>query len=205
MDKMPRLEVRSEQEELTDLARRINEAHVAGIQGYRRSVHFFREAGEALLVAKAAVGHGNFADWRKTNCPAVNERTAQRYMLLAKATFTSDSELVAEWKRISGNAQNGSPTPEHPKPSPRTKAPPEPPPSLVTNSDPEGEKLSDIRQVSLRFSSEAQRNYQAIVDELEGLLNTTNEADTVLEGLKVALKVSRESKRRAQRWEVPVA
>jgi hypothetical protein len=40
--------------------------------------------GSLLNVAKGAVGHGKWADWLKTNCPKISQRTANVYMKLAE-------------------------------------------------------------------------------------------------------------------------
>jgi hypothetical protein len=48
------------------------------------------EAGQNLCQAKERVGHGNWLNWLKQNCTAITERTAQRYMTLAKSDRVSD-------------------------------------------------------------------------------------------------------------------
>lgn len=47
--------------------------------------------GDMLLTVKEAVGHGNWLPWLTTKCPNIPERTAQRWMLLAKK-----KEVLAE-------------------------------------------------------------------------------------------------------------
>jgi hypothetical protein len=47
--------------------------------------------GDMLLTVKEAVGHGNWLPWLKTNCPNIEERTAQRWMGLAEK-----KEVLAE-------------------------------------------------------------------------------------------------------------
>jgi Protein of unknown function (DUF3102) len=47
--------------------------------------------GDMLLTVKAAVGHGNWLPWLTAKCPNIPERTAQRWMSLAKK-----KEVLAE-------------------------------------------------------------------------------------------------------------
>jgi hypothetical protein len=47
--------------------------------------------GDMLLTIKEAVGHGNWLPWLTAKCPNIPERTAQRWMLLAKK-----KEVLAE-------------------------------------------------------------------------------------------------------------
>lgn len=68
---------------LPDLAARINERHQAASTAARSAVLCAREAGELLLQAKAAVGHGNWLAWLREHTE-VSERTAQVYMRLAR-------------------------------------------------------------------------------------------------------------------------
>jgi hypothetical protein len=67
----------------------------------RRSLGHLPKAGEALIKAKAAYGHGKWLAWLKQNI-RFNERQAQRYMGLAKCDVTSD--LDDQWRILSGNA-----------------------------------------------------------------------------------------------------
>lgn len=48
------------------------------------------ECGQLLLQQKAALKHGGWLDWLDTNLSEINERTARRYMALAKRTHVTD-------------------------------------------------------------------------------------------------------------------
>jgi Protein of unknown function (DUF3102) len=64
------------------LAAEINAEHEAAFGKAREAIEHARRAGELLLEAKAAVGHGKWLPWLKANCH-FGERTAQGYMRLA--------------------------------------------------------------------------------------------------------------------------
>jgi Protein of unknown function (DUF3102) len=97
---MPRINPDSNSE-LDSLAAEINRDHKAGEAAEKKSRKHFHRCGTKLLEAKALVGHGNWENWLRDNCPEVTERQAQRYMALAKSDVTSD--LEEEWRRICGN------------------------------------------------------------------------------------------------------
>lgn len=42
------------------------------------------QCGKLLCNQKAEVGHGDWLDWLKANCPDISERTAQKYMRLSR-------------------------------------------------------------------------------------------------------------------------
>jgi hypothetical protein len=69
--------------DLAELARRINAEHEAGEGAARKGLEHFRAAGEALLKAKRAVGHGNWGDWLKKNIRCDHSQ-ACRYMKVAR-------------------------------------------------------------------------------------------------------------------------
>ena len=78
--------------------------------------------GKTLTLAKGRVGHGNWLGWLATNCRDVQERTAQRYMDLAKnetalrEKMTSDtmSDLtLTEAKQLIEAIDAKSATPEN--------------------------------------------------------------------------------------------
>jgi Protein of unknown function (DUF3102) len=82
---------------LPELAARIDEEHRAAAGAIKRGLAHAINAGELLRDAKASVPHGQWADWLKGNT-ALSERTAQRYMQLAKkrAELESKSATVAD-------------------------------------------------------------------------------------------------------------
>lgn len=51
-------------------------------------------AGHVLNRAKELTGHGGFLDWLDKAAPDINERTAQRWMSLAKTTSLSDLPAI---------------------------------------------------------------------------------------------------------------
>jgi hypothetical protein len=53
------------------------------------------ECGNLLLQQKAALQHGGWLEWLDANCPQIDERTARRYMGLAKRTHVSDLNEAA--------------------------------------------------------------------------------------------------------------
>ena len=65
------------------LADEINDAHRKARTAARMSLKHAIQAGESLLEAKAAVGHGKWLDWLSVNV-IVSERTVQDYMRLAR-------------------------------------------------------------------------------------------------------------------------
>jgi hypothetical protein len=69
--------------DLQGLADRINHAHEECASALRRGLRHALEAGRLLLEAKAALPHGAWLPWLRANCK-VPERTAQRYMRLAR-------------------------------------------------------------------------------------------------------------------------
>ena len=75
---------------LTDLAARIRAEHEAVCASARATVIHAFNAGAYLLAAKALIPHGHFGDWLSEHCD-VAERTAQRYMQLAKNRETLEA------------------------------------------------------------------------------------------------------------------
>ncbi len=57
------------------------------------------KAGEYLVQAKELVGHGNWLPWLKKNCIGISDKTAQRYMTLAKFDNVSDSRNQQMWTK----------------------------------------------------------------------------------------------------------
>ena len=77
-------------ETLAELAAVANRAHAAGEAAVRKGLEEFRVAGEALIRAKAQLGHGRWLPWVKQHL-AFTERTARRYMAVARNWGKSDS------------------------------------------------------------------------------------------------------------------
>jgi hypothetical protein len=69
---------------LNTLAAKANREHSQAQMAARQAVKHAVEAGELLLKAKEAVGHGNFIKWIEENFEGT-PRHATRYMRLAKA------------------------------------------------------------------------------------------------------------------------
>jgi hypothetical protein len=89
--------------DLKALAAQINADHHAGTEASRRGLAHFRAAGEALLKAKEAVGHGQFLSWLKENV-TVKKSRAYQYMHFAKFPVTGNLEdQEAAWRSCSGN------------------------------------------------------------------------------------------------------
>lgn len=65
-----------------ELAAIANEAHTKFRRAGEAMVGYAIEAGQALIAAKAQVGHGNWLPWLEANFDD-SERTAQRYMMVA--------------------------------------------------------------------------------------------------------------------------
>jgi hypothetical protein len=85
---------------LSILAAEICSAHSEAISAQRRSLEKAIEAGERLIEAKAMLSHGEWLPWLKQNCPDVSDRTAQRYMHLAKHKNDTVSDLSAAPKAV---------------------------------------------------------------------------------------------------------
>jgi hypothetical protein len=75
--------VRAAEDDLAELARRINASHAAGEGATRKGLEHFRAAGEALIKAKKRCGHGKFGEWLKANVRCDHSQ-ACRYMKLAR-------------------------------------------------------------------------------------------------------------------------
>lgn len=76
--------------DLTTIASEINEAHGLAIAKACEALEHARRAGELLLQAKGAIGHGGWLPWIEANC-SFSARTAQRYMNLSEG-----------WDRLQG-------------------------------------------------------------------------------------------------------
>ncbi len=68
--------------------------------GYKQALEHAIAAGEALNLAKEAVGHGGWSTWREQNLPTIKQTTASLYMRLAE-----HKEMFAQ-KQISNSVAN---------------------------------------------------------------------------------------------------
>jgi hypothetical protein len=90
--------------DLAELAKRANDLYGLGQAAEKKSLAYYRQAGEALIEAKKKVGHGKWETWMKNNLK-FSPTQAKRYMALVKSPVTVDSENEKqEWQKI----QNGS-------------------------------------------------------------------------------------------------
>jgi hypothetical protein len=82
---------------LDDLAAKIRNAHAAVGHAARDVLEHALNAGDALLKAKAAVPHGRWLPWLKSECD-LSDRHAERYMLLAqnRVTLAANSTRVSD-------------------------------------------------------------------------------------------------------------
>ncbi len=76
--------VTSEDAALKSLAARINAAHDEALASVRTALGHACRAGDLLIEAKRQLGHGDWLPWLRQHCAAVSERTAQKYMQLAR-------------------------------------------------------------------------------------------------------------------------
>ena len=90
--------VTKEQAGLVSLAAQINAAHENACSSVRTALEHAREAGDLLLEAKRQLGHGAWLRWLRQHCTAVSERTAQKYMQLARELprLTAKAPRVAD-------------------------------------------------------------------------------------------------------------
>lgn len=70
--------------ELATLATEIDHEIELGDHHGLQALEHYRNAGERLLEAKASVPHGDWSEWIASNVKRASERSAQRYMRLAK-------------------------------------------------------------------------------------------------------------------------
>jgi hypothetical protein len=75
------------------LAAEIRKAHADVQEAAKTAAQRAIEAGQALIEAKALMGHGQWLPWLREHC-ALAERTAQLYMKIAKSGL--DSATVAD-------------------------------------------------------------------------------------------------------------
>ena len=83
---------------LDALAERINAGHRAYLATARKALEHAMAVGAALQEAKDGLPHGEWLPWLQTNCPAISERSAQRYIRLAqnRSSLEGKSATVAD-------------------------------------------------------------------------------------------------------------
>ena len=69
---------------LQSLAAQINDAHDEALASVRTALGHACRAGDLLIEAKRQLGHGAWIPWLRKHCTTVSERTAQKYMQLAR-------------------------------------------------------------------------------------------------------------------------
>src|SRR5262245_35416661 len=79
--------------ELDVLAGTIRTAHSEASRAAGDFIKHALAAGDALILARAKVRHGQWRRWLAENC-AVSERSAQRYMRLAKARAANPTRVA---------------------------------------------------------------------------------------------------------------
>ena len=78
------------------------------------------QCGQLLLQQKESLGHGSWLEWLDANLPEITDRTARRYMALAKRTHVSDLNDTATVR------QAYLATGIIPEPEEKTPTPPDP-------------------------------------------------------------------------------
>ena len=83
---------------LDALAERINAGHRAYLATTHRALKHAFDVGAALQEAKSGLPHGEWLPWLQVGCPDISERTAQRYMRIARRReeLESKSATVAD-------------------------------------------------------------------------------------------------------------
>jgi len=93
--------------QLATLADEVNMLHAQAESHAVSAVELAARCGQKLIEAKAACAHGEWLPWLESNCPAIPQRRAQKYMALTKYAVTADLESDDTKKLISkiwGNA-----------------------------------------------------------------------------------------------------
>lgn len=109
MDRSPAAIVR-QAADLRILAQGIRAEIAAGFEKHKAAVECFYRAGQLLIKAKDAAGHGQWKAFCKLQLNAVGERQIRRYMELGREESMSD--LTAAWERINGNQRRGEDEPQ---------------------------------------------------------------------------------------------
>lgn len=85
---------------LEQLAAAANKSHRACVDAQRSAVMHAKDAGDALLTAKAEIGHGEWTAWVNNNCVFGN-RSAQNYMMIARKWDELQAKAGAKTQRAS--------------------------------------------------------------------------------------------------------
>ena len=83
---------------LQRLAAQINAAQDKALASMRTALGHACRAGDLLIEAKRQLGHGDWLPWLRQHCTDVSERTAQKYMQLARElpNLTAKAPRVAD-------------------------------------------------------------------------------------------------------------
>ena len=121
------------QRDLDSLAATINAAHADAQAHAATAVERALVAGNLLNKVKAQLKHGEFLPWCKAHCPAINHRTLQSYMRVARELpvemrSTSHLSVREALRLVSGDAEDHAAqpdllTPAAPAPAPEPKRP----------------------------------------------------------------------------------
>jgi hypothetical protein len=130
--------------DLRILAAEINAAHKAGEETTRHGLEHFRAAGEALLKAKAQVGHGGWTAWLGQHI-RFSQRTATDYMRLAREwpKLAAAANLRDALRLLTEEGDEPDDEPEPPDQDPAAEATGEQGPNHEAENDPEPESTAD--------------------------------------------------------------
>lgn len=148
---------------LNVLAGQINEHHHQACTHAQAAIDHALLAGESLLRAKAAAGHGNWRAWLSQNTE-ISERSAQRYMHVAKnhANLKAKVAMVADLT-ITGALR------------------------LLTEESVDGDELSDKEQRDfVEFMARCRRNKEELARLGEACEMATEARD--IDGLKEVVR-----------------
>jgi hypothetical protein len=94
---------KSEFSALDALAARINDSHRMCATAIRAGAEHAMNCGDALMLARAKVDHGEWLSWLARNCAGLSPRMAQRYVRIAKnREFLSSNATSVTHLTISG-------------------------------------------------------------------------------------------------------
>src|SRR5207248_10165394 len=79
---------------LSDLAKRINAEHQAAERAYQTAIGHALKCGDALIVAKSRLPHGEWMRWLNESCPAISDWTARVYMQVARHREEIEAKLA---------------------------------------------------------------------------------------------------------------
>jgi hypothetical protein len=123
------LAIPSVQQDLETLAHVIRTADQGAAHAVANMVEHALTAGDALIQAKAKVGHGNWLKYLRDECE-IGADSAERYMKLARGREVLEANsarmrnlsITQALKLIDGNKQKSQPRPAAPKPTKAVKA-----------------------------------------------------------------------------------